>query len=112
MQGDLLNSLTEHATSWRVMRDIKAKFSPDGQTILTYGPHGVRLWNRDGTPRGKLGPQFLANSAEFGADGKSIFVSSEDILRIYDFDGRPQGAVYSDEYYLRGIQSEIGRAHV
>lgn len=93
MHGNHIGSSVPQAVPFEELRDIGVKFSPDGQTILSFGSYGIQLLNLDGTPKGEMIRQYLTSDAAYTADGEMIIASTSRELRMWDLDGRPQGSV-------------------
>ena len=49
-------------------------WSPDGKTVAVAAEHGIRLWNADGSQRGRF--DFAAATLDFSADSRQLLVNA------------------------------------
>jgi WD40 repeat protein len=73
---------------------VAVAFSPDGETVLTGGEGGARLWRAaDGTPVGQpLRHGVLVDAAAFSPDGETVLTGGGGAARLWRAaDGTPVG---------------------
>jgi len=86
--GLRLRSTLEGHRTWL----YSVAFSPDGKTVASGGPDGIKLWN---TADGKLITDLIGrtcHSLAFTADGKALAAAHNETLTLWDVPGRQQKA--------------------
>lgn len=84
-----------------------AIFNPDGDRVLTWGPVGAQLWDRDGVNvlGASLGQDGGVSQAEFSADGSRILTWNEQGARLWDSsNGTPVGPRIGHEGGVSGAE--------
>ncbi|MCH8819736.1 MAG: WD40 repeat domain-containing protein, partial [Acidobacteria bacterium] len=113
MQGNAVGAEMEVPLSTR-RHNIQVEFSQDGQTILTSGHDSMRLWNRDGSPKGEVIRQLRMSDAQLGTDAPNVIMitNTGGPLRLLERDGRPLGTAYFGEEFTQSFQYVPGEQSV